>query len=635
MKVKSSIHLAPGASGYLSHNSRQSYSQSQVFYDEKNEFWNDKKEAFKIYKSELTARSEAYTNRTKQKLQKNAITHYSAIVNLHKNHTLTDLKELRNFLEKSLDTKIFQVAIHRDEGKLIHEKTGLKLVSGEDFFCNQKDKKLYFDEKFEKPINMSNWVIEKNYHAHVEMMGIDSDGKAIKRNRLTRTFLKELQTFTAKSLNMERGNKIEPYTKEQMTEIKNLLKPKNEYPSSRAYGIAFNKAAKELGYFKKKTKRIDTHEFKQRAKATNDIEKENIIKKQKLIKQANAKISDVKKQAQVLRRELAALDKKLLREDWARYEAEVKVLKLKTKQKELTVPELDKRIAILRNIYLAPVLEQNQKLKEENGQYKEDRRDEHQRTLKSINSTTERLSEPTKADIRGATQAYKTKQTARANAQIASRISNNFIQFHTEFERSTREITDNLYIKKINQLKTSKSKITLDDVKKFKIKVNNKNTTIDEFIQKLKAENKELKAPKSREVKEVLNDLSEHTGINSNKLFDLVDQEIKKQNKPLNIKIESTVIDYENFDVALVSGEWLSKDELTELTEPTEQELKAIKDEGFSQSIDLISKKLSKMIKNLNTFISNEWKKLKIQKTSENPPIDKKTARVTSSRYKR
>ncbi len=53
---KSSIHLQTAKGGSIIHNSRENYSKSVVFTDEKNELWNDKKSAYEIYRSELKKR---------------------------------------------------------------------------------------------------------------------------------------------------------------------------------------------------------------------------------------------------------------------------------------------------------------------------------------------------------------------------------------------------------------------------------------------------------------------------------------------------------------------------------------------------------------------------------------------------
>ena len=120
---KSSIHLQTAKGGTVLHNARENYSKSVVFTDEKNELWNDKKISYEIYRSELKKRVEAYTNRTNQKLQKTAVTHLSAVVNLEQHHTLKDLENIKEELEKVFDTKVFQMSIHRDEGKIKHKAT--------------------------------------------------------------------------------------------------------------------------------------------------------------------------------------------------------------------------------------------------------------------------------------------------------------------------------------------------------------------------------------------------------------------------------------------------------------------------------------------------------------------------------
>ena len=269
MTAKSSIHIDPGHDGYFAHNSRETFSVSQVFFDELNEISRSKEEAFRVYHEELEWRSDEYTKRVNQDLQKNAITHLSAIVNLNVHHILDDLNPIVKHLEQELDTKVFQITVHRDEGKLIHKESGKKLVSGEDFFANPKDGKLYYDRKFKEPIDMDEWKLEKNYHAHIEMMGIDSEGYAIKRNRLHTYFLRNLQTLTANTLGMERGGHTPSYSRDQVIEIRSKLKDRSEYENPKVYGIAFNKVARDLGYFIKKEKRLDTHDFKAKGKADN------------------------------------------------------------------------------------------------------------------------------------------------------------------------------------------------------------------------------------------------------------------------------------------------------------------------------------------------------------------------------
>ncbi len=269
---KSSIHIQKASNGAITHNSRENYSKSVVFTDEKNELWNDKKIAYEIYRSELKKRVEAYTNRTNQKLQKTAVTHLSAVVNLEQHHTLKDLEKIKDELEKVFDTKVFQMAIHRDEGKIKHKETGEYLVSGIDFFYNPDDKKYYTKKDkhtFLNELNINDYDIEKNYHAHIELMGLDSQGQAI-RQKMNRFVLSNLQDFTAQTLNMERGNNYQ---------------------------------------IKKSVKRLDTHEFKASKKEANEIKKIVKNEKSKIVKKANEIINSERADKKKLKEELEELKK--------------------------------------------------------------------------------------------------------------------------------------------------------------------------------------------------------------------------------------------------------------------------------------------------------------------------------------
>jgi hypothetical protein len=278
----SSIHIATGKAHFLNHNSRENFSKSVVFFDEENSYFNNAKSAFSLYRNELKIRSEAYSERKGKALHKKTVTHLSAIINLNAYTKEEDVLKLIKKLENDLDTKVFQVAIHRDEGHLVHKQTGLTLASGKDFFANPDDKKLYFDSKFEKPINLEDFEIRKNYHAHVEFMGLDSTGASVSR-KINRTYLRNLQTETAQILGMERGK---------------------------------TKGAKHL----------EPNEFK------NLKSKETVA--------VYVSTADLKKENARLRAELK--ERGATREDYAKLEAENKRLKELVKSKNLTIEELKK-----------------------------------------------------------------------------------------------------------------------------------------------------------------------------------------------------------------------------------------------------------------------------------------------------
>jgi hypothetical protein len=330
--AKSSIHIQRAVDGSVGHNSREHFSYSVVFVDdgEQNECTHSVDEAYKIYRAELKERTQAYENRTGQKLQKSAVTQLSAIINLEQHHTLKDLESIKKHLEKTFGTKVYQMAIHRDEGKLISKIDGTELYSGKDFFLNPENKTFYFDKQFTKEIDLKDYEIQKNYHAHIEMMGLDNDGNAI-RQKMNRRILKEMQTFVAKELKMERGKENTSYSQEEMKQILAITGNKSDYESNTLFAKRFNEVAKDLGLWKEKTKRQDTHIFKDvgavREEAKREALKEVLATKEQL-KEANNKLRAFMK------------ENGAGRTDYAPLEAEKKILEEKLKAKELTEKEL-------------------------------------------------------------------------------------------------------------------------------------------------------------------------------------------------------------------------------------------------------------------------------------------------------
>ena len=260
-----SIHIGKGNAGFLSHNDRSRSTKNSIFSDEKNEVLNDAKKAFEIYREELKKRSEAYTLRTGQKLQKNTTTHLSAIVNLERFHTLFSLSRLILHLEDTLDTKVFQVAIHRDEG--------------------------YIDE---------NGKQHKNYHAHIEFMGIDSEGRSIRR-KLTKKYLSDLQTKNAKLLMMERGKK------------------------------------------NSRKKRLDTYEYKRAAEIKEKSVKEAVKQVEFRLKTEHKyKVGDLKREIEQMRKQMIESEKRFSQEDYK------ELSKLKKRLNKNTVKEIAETFEKLR-----------------------------------------------------------------------------------------------------------------------------------------------------------------------------------------------------------------------------------------------------------------------------------------------
>lgn len=253
--AKSSIHIEAGGGGYFAHNSRETPTVNSIFSDEPNFCSCSKEEAFEVYRSELQIRSDAYTERTGQKLQKNAITHLSAIVNFNADHTPEDMQRVCDLLEAKLDTKIIQFAMHRDEGKVNEDGTP-----------------------------------DKNYHAHIEFMGLDSKGESVRR-KLDRPTLKALQTDVATILKMERGH---DYAKERLP----------------------------------RPKRLDTYEWKAHKEGQSKAVKEAVLATEKDLKAEIARLREQLKEQGATRSDYAGLEQ-INRE-----------LKEQIKAKDLTISDL-------------------------------------------------------------------------------------------------------------------------------------------------------------------------------------------------------------------------------------------------------------------------------------------------------
>lgn len=261
--AKSSIHIQAGQLGVFQHNDRSRPTKNTIFHDEKS-LAVTAKDAFKIYREELAFRSAAYKKRTGQRLQKKAITHLSAIVNLEQRHGLEDIKKIAKHLAETLDTRILQVAIHRDEG--------------------------HIDE---------NGKAVKNYHAHIEMMGLDSGGGSV-RKKLTKGYLSGLQDFTAAALGMDRGHN---YAREQ----------------------------------RKRPKRLDTYEYKEAKKREEEAQGRE-----------RARLNDLKAENSRLRAELKAFHAQ--REQYAMLEGVVRSLREEIRAKELTIEDMHSRIEAVQEV---------------------------------------------------------------------------------------------------------------------------------------------------------------------------------------------------------------------------------------------------------------------------------------------
>jgi len=230
---------------------------------------------------------------TGRKMQQKAIDNFiqEALVNLEAHHTIGDVEKVFIELKKEFGGfEIFDIAIHHDEGYFYNPKEDLEYRPNRDIFFNDQDRKFYFDSKFKNESDISQFEIRYNLHAHVRFTKFDlTKGK---NPRLQKSDMSKIQTITAKSLKMQRGELWSKAKRMSHWQLK-------------------------AGYDKKRD--------------------EKKVKNQTLAKQ-----KDLKAEIKNLRAALQELG--AVREDYAKLEQVNKELKEQIKQKKLTEQELKKKI---------------------------------------------------------------------------------------------------------------------------------------------------------------------------------------------------------------------------------------------------------------------------------------------------
>ncbi|HFK5538321.1 TPA: hypothetical protein ACGZ96_003484 [Elizabethkingia anophelis] len=163
--MKTSINFKAVKSDSETHNFRKkTFDYIRKDLTPKNEYWIEQKIADRIQKVEAYCKE-----KSGRKLQKNAMPVREAVVVIKENTTMLELQNLAKRLEEELKIRVFQIAIHKDEG--------------------HTDK----DTKEWKP----------NYHAHLVADWQDLDtGKTLKHQSF---HYSKMQDLTAECLNMERG----------------------------------------------------------------------------------------------------------------------------------------------------------------------------------------------------------------------------------------------------------------------------------------------------------------------------------------------------------------------------------------------------------------------------------------------
>ena len=129
-----------------------------------NFYWQNEKSAREIFDEELKSYG---TKKGKRPTFENS--HWEAVLNLNKNHTLEDVQKLAEYIEKKFNITCATIAVHRDEGNY----------------------------KNDKP--------QHNFHAHITFVTVKDGQQNWRKEKIKPADLRELQTAVAEMLQMERG----------------------------------------------------------------------------------------------------------------------------------------------------------------------------------------------------------------------------------------------------------------------------------------------------------------------------------------------------------------------------------------------------------------------------------------------
>ncbi len=409
---KSSIHFEHNKEvkvGYFYHNSREKPTANSIFSTQDNYCNIDGKTAMENFFDELKKRELEYSKRTGKKLHKNTIRHISAIVNLDKHHTKEDVKKIIKYLENLLDTKIIQYSLHRDEGHL--------------------------DEETKKPI--------VNYHAHLELVGLDSKGNSIRR-KLDRKMLIKIQDDVSKILNMPRGIN---YTKER----------------------------------KKRPKRLDTYEYKEYAKR-KVRELKPVLQENKKLKQENEKLKlskkDLEKQISELRKKMIEYNKMLENQNKEKEFTQEDYKYLSKIKKDLNATNLKEIYEILEN-YTKQINERIKKLEEENLKLKQENKEFKDLIIKpeNFNTTYELKEEIENLYIKNEEKLENTKKIANRNQFV--------INYLYDYDTETKQFDNIEYLEEENENFKNKIKSYKEINDKYDKYLDTNSQQIEDYRDKL------------------------------------------------------------------------------------------------------------------------------------------------------
>ncbi|WP_372482967.1 hypothetical protein AB9J70_15735 [Elizabethkingia anophelis] len=269
--MKTSINFKAVKSDSEIHNFRKkSFDYIRKDLTPKNEYWQEQKIADRIQKIETYCKE-----KSGRKLQKNAMPVREAVVVIKENTTIQDLYNLSKKLEEELKIRVFQIAIHKDEG--------------------------HYDK------DTNEW--KPNYHAHLVADWQDLEtGKTLKHQSF---HYSKMQDITAECLGMERGisgskarlEAIQFKIKKEEEYLKVLEERKSEIKKEVSHEKFEELIIKEpdfLGFQRMKTEKtlMNMEKIFKAQKAQLLKNKSDLETKTKQIAELSTKIGSLKKEVQ-------------------------------------------------------------------------------------------------------------------------------------------------------------------------------------------------------------------------------------------------------------------------------------------------------------------------------------------------
>ena len=278
--MKTSINFKAVKSDSEIHNFRKkSFDYIRKDLTPKNEYWMEQKIADRVQKIESYCKE-----KSGRKLQKNAMPVREAVVVIKENTTMQDLHNLSKRLEEELKIRVFQIAIHKDEG--------------------------HYDK------DTNEW--KPNYHAHLVADWQDlQTGKTLKHQSF---HYSKMQDLAAECLEMERGisgslarlEAVEFKIKKREEDLKILEERYNEIKTELESKKSEDLIVKESDFFGfQKIKKDKTIENYKKAIKTKSIQllknKTELESKEKQIAELNTKIESLKKEVSFFKSKNSAL----------------------------------------------------------------------------------------------------------------------------------------------------------------------------------------------------------------------------------------------------------------------------------------------------------------------------------------